>query len=112
MKRFIFGAVAAFAALGLSACGSAGAGSCTIDVSAANYSYCINYTGSAYTVDSVKAACSSGTYSADACATSSGKKCVFQKGTSSEYSWAFTVSGDAGSFDPESTCTTAGGTYE
>jgi hypothetical protein len=88
---------------------AAGAGSCTI--SSTNSQYCIEYLGSSYTADSVKAACASGTYSASACATGSGKQCVFQKGTTTEYRWVFSTA-DGGALSPESLCTSAGGTYE
>jgi len=102
----VFGLLAA----ALQGC-AAGAGSCTSGSGA--FHYCIEYTGTSYTVDSVKTTCTAatGTYSSSACATGSGKACVFQKGTSTEYKWVFST-GDAGSITPESFCTSAGGTYE
>jgi hypothetical protein len=88
---------------------AAGAGSCAVTVGSSGY--CIDYVGSSYTVDSVKAACPAavGTYSAGSCASSTGKKCVFFKGTSTEYDWVFTGTDATAN---QSLCTTAQGTYE
>lgn len=92
MKKLVF---AALSGLALVACGGGGgAGSCKFDgVASSGYeSYCVEY-GSTYTVDSVKAACSTGTYSSGAC--EAGDKCTYNKGTSTEYSWTYVWTSDA-----------------
>jgi hypothetical protein len=84
-------AVCVASALG---CGTAGAGSCTVN----SGSYCVNFTGSAYTTSAVQAACpaDAGTYSAGTCPSAGGGLCTFAGGTTAEYKWVFPTP-DAGS---------------
>jgi hypothetical protein len=91
-------------------CVGVGGGSCS--ASSADLSYCVQYSGSSYSADSVKTACSQGgnTYSSGACAPGTGKSCVFMKGTSTEYRYVFYSA--SSSLSPETLCATAGGTYE
>lgn len=84
-------------------------GSCTVN--SAGLAYCVTYTGASYSQSTIQTACASsaGTYATSGCS-GGGGRCTFGKGTPTEYQWTFLSSG-AGTPDPESTCTSGGGTW-
>jgi hypothetical protein len=96
-------------------CGSAPAGSCDVATTASiGYTYCIDYIGSGYDSNSVKAACAANqsTYSPDRCPMGSVGRCRFYAGTAMEVTNVYdTSAADGGTVDLQGICTTAGGTF-
>jgi hypothetical protein len=110
MRRSLFSAAL------LWACTSEGpAGSCALPpLDGQGYLTCIDYPGTRFTSNSIKAACASaaGTYSADPCAPGDAGVCVFSKGsTADEYSNVYSGDGSDAGVDLGTVCTMHSGTF-
>ena len=112
MARFLLAA-----AVVLLGCSSPPPGSCDVATTASiGYTYCIDYLGSGYSADTVKAACAANesTYSPDRCAAGTDGVCTFNAGTDQQFTHQYSLSADGtdgGIVDLQSICEDAGGTF-
>jgi hypothetical protein len=96
-------------------CTSGPAGSCNVTTTASvGYTYCIDYLGSGYDPNSVKAACAANqsTWSPDRCPSTSDGLCRFYASTAMEVTNVYdTSAADGGTVDLQGICQNAGGTF-
>lgn len=100
----------------LCACSQSGAaGSCALPaVDGQGYTVCIDYPGTHFTANSVKAACAAaeGEYSADPCESGDAGVCTFSGGsTASDYTNVYSGDGSDAGVDLEGVCTGASGSF-